>query len=239
MKAVNDYLAGVIRLYHTREDTNQLENIVAIDVYRRCADVLSADREWTLAGTKTIVTSDDKDFVFVDYSARHGEKYDYKTVVSVLEGENKVTYDGVECSVESSVCGVVIASGDQHYAINFNVTYSAQRNYNMSYIQPYHSKYPHAVQNGDANFSNGTVSGYFNAMDENCSLKGTTGLFAEMIENFLTDGRIKTLKTYDGYIWRVVIDTPIKREKTNTRDLVFFSFSWHAVADAIPAGYFA
>lgn len=239
MEAINDYSAGVIRVYHANEDTNGLENISSIALYRRCLNVYGSDAEWALAGTKPVITSDDKDFVFVDYSARHGEKYEYKAIITTDVNGAITTHDGAMCKVDSSVCGVVIGAGDECYAINFNVTYTTQREYNMAYIKPYYSKYPHAIQNGDANYNSGTVSGYFNPFDDNCSIANKTGYFAEWVEDFLTDGRIKTLKTYDGYVWRVMIDTPVKREKTNSRGLVYFSFNWNAVADPIPAGYFA
>lgn len=238
MEAINDYFAGVIKVHHTSEDTNDLENIVSISIYRRCTNAFSSDLEWTIAGTKPVITNDDKDFVFVDYSARHGEKYKYKTVIKVMENDVAVSYDGATCEVDSVVCGIVIGADDKYYSINFNVSYTTQREYNMAYVQPYYSKYPHAIQNGDANFNTGSVSGYFNLLDSNCSLEEKTGMFAEEVEEFLTNGKVKTLKTYDGYVWRIMVDSPIKREKTDSRGLVYFNFSWHAVAAPVPTGFF-
>ena len=236
---MNDYLAGVIRLYHTSEDLGDFGDITAISVYRKCTNPLAPDSEWTLVDTKKVITTNDQNFMFVDYSARSGESYEYKTIASGFENGIVVSYEGSKCSVASETAGIVIGAGDEYYTLNFNVTYTAQKEYNMAYVRPYYSKYPHAIQNGDANFHSGSVSSYFNQMGDNCTVNRGNGYYAEQIENFLMDGRIKTLKTYDGYVWKIMIDAPVKREKTNEKGLVFFTFNWHAVAEPSPAGFFA
>lgn len=231
MEAINEYTTGVVRVKHTIADANGLEGITAVNVYRKS----DTEREWTLVAVRNIITSDDVKFELMDFSARAKTNYTYK--VGLVVGAEET--EGASVSVLSDFGGVFIGTDAEQYMAVVAADCTSQRQYNMTYVTPFYSKYPHAIQNGEANFSFGTAKGWFNRIDENCQIVMETAEFNEAVEDFLTNGEIKTLKKYDGRVWRVQIDSPIKNEIIKLNGVVCMSFSWNEVEAPTPLTRFA
>lgn len=221
MEAINEYTTGVVRVRHVIADANGLTGITAVNVYRKSA----AEKEWTLVAVRNIITSDDVKFEMIDFSARAKTEYAYK-VGLVIAGEE---IEGASCNVRSDFGGVFIGTLTEQYVANAAAECTSQRQYNMTYVTPFYSKYPHAIQNGDANFSFGTARGWFNRIDEGCQITKESAEYNEALEDFLTNGEIKTLKKFDGRVWRVQIDNQIRNEETRLDGIVCLSFLWHEV----------
>ena len=201
-------------------------SVTAVKIQRR----IFGEQNWQEIRNIPIITSDDLTFSMFDYTANSYQVYEYRNVITA-----DTEYIGPVKKIETRFDGILIGNNEKCFVSLLSPKYTQQREFNTAYVKPFNSQYPHVVYNGAANSSKGTVSGFFNPINDDCQIEMKYGPYATEIVDFLSDGTPKFLKTFDGFSWYVQIDTPIKTDYDNVIGLIKIDFSWTEIGKA-PAG---
>lgn len=202
--------------------------------YRRYEDSHYTDQT-IIVDSVAINMPNDLNKTFTDFTAMPGVQYKYRVHYHFyLDGEVNTISKWANDWVEVKYRGVLLLDETGGYSVLISPNYTLKKTYNVSYVKPYYSKYPHAIQNGNMNYYSGTFTGVYNPIDEQCRLirqKIIDGKNYELqVMEFLANGRPKILKTYDGNIWYVMIDSQITKEK-NGANLMQISFNWTQIGE--------
>lgn len=174
----------------------------------------------------------DIDFVRYDYLAQNDTEYEYAIVpvIGNVEGEYSMN------SIESQFYGVFITDGKTSYKFKENVSYSNNEKVRLTATyEPYGSKYPIVVSNGELSYNKGTVSGDILILTDNEQLdRKATVERLKSIESFLTTSSAKILKDFNGNIWLVTLsdNLPITYYSEVGMGFAQVSFNWSEIGDS-------
>ena len=188
--------------------------------------------EWITLYEVPINSVEDINFVKYDYLAKNETEYEYAIVpiIGTVEGEYNIN------SIESQFYGIFITDGESIYKFKENASYSGTERVRATGIyEPYGSKYPIVVSNGNLNYDRGTLSGSVIVLDnnENLDRKGTVERL-NAIKNFLTTPYAKVLKDFNGNIWLVNLHDNVSVNYYPEVGMGFaqVSFNWSEIGDA-------
>lgn len=132
------------------------------------------------------------------------------------------------------------------YPARFNETLAWNKNRNAATVVTLGSKYPFVINNGDANYYSGQLDGLFILMDENCKLDTEEiNKYRMNLDDFLSNGLAKIIKTNEGDMFMVAIDNTITHQDNGTFidtdnnhwvKLMNTQFSWSEIGDAYDVG---
>lgn len=230
MIVTNEPRQCVVRISHSATDVEDKSGVTAVGVRRREAE----SDVWELICKANILDASQENqyaFVVTDKTARSLAQYVYQNVI--YRGSNE-TY-GPEISLNVVCDGVLAATAREGISLLMNVEYTARQNYSMNYVRPFYSRYPHSVQNGEANYATGTVKGLINTFSPMCEIEMKNGHDANTVVAFLTNGLPKLIKTHDGRAWYAQIDgESVSIQDGGDYGLVEVSFAWTEIG-AVPA----
>ena len=230
MTVANEPRQCVVRISHTADDVADKTGVTAVGVRRREA----GSDTWELIYTTNILDASQSNqytFIVTDRTARSLVRYVYQNVIY----RGAVETYGPETTLDVLCDGILISTARESLSLLMNVGYTMRQNYSMSYVRPFYSKYPHSIQNGEANYATGTVKGLINTFDTLCEIEMKNGHDADAVVAFLTNGTPKLLKAHDGHAWYVQIDgESVSAQDGGAYGLVEISFSWTEVG-AVPA----
>lgn len=104
----------------------------------------------------------------------------------------------------------------------FNITYNRE----SSTIVAPGSKYPYVINNGIAKYYSGTLNVSFIDM-ENCELDVENAWkFRKNVDEFMTNGKAKILKTWQGEMWMVNVTGSIDRSSTDDCRIMKQTINW-------------
>lgn len=174
----------------------------------------------------------DIDFVKYDYLAQNETEYEYAIVpvIGNIEGEYSIN------SIESQFYGVFLTDGKSSYKFKENTTYSNNERVHLTTVyEPYGSKYPIVISNGNINYDRGTVDGsviVFKA-GEQLDRKGTVERLNK-IKDFLGNPGAKILKDFNGNIWLVAMNDNSALTYYSEVGMGFasVSFNWSEIGEA-------
>lgn len=190
----------------------------------------------------------DIDFVKYDYLAQNDTEYEYAIVpiIGNVEGEYAMN------SILSEFYGIFITDNNSSYKLKGNASYSANERVRLSSTyEPYGSKYPIVISNGNLSYDKGTVSGdvlVYN--DGNTTSKTEDGAIVytgnigldrkatverlENIKKFLTTPSAKILKDFNGNIWLVTLSDNLSMTYYSEVGMGFaqVGFNWSEVGEA-------
>ena len=133
--------------------------------------------------------------------------------------------------------GVMITDGQTSYYSDLDVEISANRQYAVSYVQPYYARTPHAIHNGSLDYYKGSCSALWLPKDSNGDYtKEGCNEYKQEFMNWLTDGNLKILKTRQGQVWQISIDEEISNYDDDFIDDGKISFNWTEIGDVPTTG---
>lgn len=190
----------------------------------------------------------DIDFVKYDYLAQNDTEYEYAIVpiIGNVEGEYAMN------SIKSEFYGIFITDNNSSYKFKENANYSSNEKVRLSSTyEPYGSKYPIVISNGNLSYDKGTVEGDVLIYDNNNTMTkiengamvyiGNIGLDRkatverlENIKNFLTTSSAKILKDFNGNIWLVTLNDNVSMTYYSEVGMGFakVGFNWSEIGDA-------
>jgi len=182
--------------------------------------------QWLTLYENPVNSSDDLSVeVFDRYNASNTE-YEYAIVV-VATNNTEGSYN--IATADSKFSGIYIVEKDSAFKTKINARISGiQRNQQVTTINTLGSKYPFHIKNSVNNYESGNVSGFFVDVDTNTNILKIPEGFAyrKLLNDFLTDGKPKILKSDDGRVWLIsVVGTPSESENSH-KDFIISSFDW-------------
>lgn len=167
-------------------------------------------------------------FTRYDYGAVAHQEYEYMVIINTTDG-NKIY--GEIISVTPEYSGFLFMDKEKAYVSHLDTKCTHQRDFNVAFIKPYNSRFPHAIRNGELNANTGTFEGIFNRLDEHCEFVKSYASFENTLIDFLSRGTNKIMKTPDGHLWSVQINTPITVGQADFEGAVKIQFSWTEVGE--------
>ena len=168
-----------------------------------------------------------------DLYAVSGRTYTYKFKLVDSSTSTAVSWELTASPIECEFDGLWIGNETAQYQAVMNVKITAQREYAVSYVMLYYSRYPHAIQSGTLDYIKGSAEGLFlrteneEQVADGCTftIDGATA-YKDALAAFLTNGEPKVLKTRDGRIWYVMIDSPVNMASDDFIGDGIVSFNW-------------
>ncbi len=188
---------------------------------------------WVVIEARQVTNSGDFAFSGVDITAAAATDYEY-AVVPYSKG-----YSGEYSSefIRSDFSGIYIVDNDAIYGTpitdgHINTTRNIQRSFNTLLNR----RFPVACSNSVVNYDTGSCTAtwlHFN--EQNCQFEIEDNLrvpYQLNFMNWLTDGKAKILKSEDGRIWLIEINSNPSdnaRDQYNIREV---TFDWTEIGDA-------
>ena len=174
----------------------------------------------------------DIDFVRYDYLAQNNVEYEYAIVpiIGNVEGEYSIN------SIKSEFYGIFITDGSSNYKFKENATYSNNEKVRLTATyEPYGSKYPIVISNGQLSYDKGTVGGTIIVLTADEQLdRDATVKRLEAIKTFLSTPSAKILKDFNGNIWLVTLsdNLPLTYYSEVGMGFARVDFNWVEIGDA-------
>lgn len=188
--------------------------------------------DWYTLYNVPVTDPNDIDFVRYDYLAQNETEYEYAIVpvIGNIEGEYSIN------SIESEFYGIFITDGENSYKFKENASYgSSERVHLTSTYEPYGSKYPIVLSNGNISYDKGTMGGsvIVFSSDEQLDRKSTVERLTA-IKEFLATPSAKILKDFNGNIWLVTItdNLPITYYTEVGMGFARVDFNWAEIGDS-------
>lgn len=174
----------------------------------------------------------DINFVKYDYLGKNDTEYEYAIVpiIGNTEGEYAIN------SIKSEFYGVFITDGKNNYKFKEGASYSSNERVHQSTVfEPYGSKYPIVISNGQLSYDRGTAGGNVIVFtsDEQLDRNATVDRL-QAIKNFLGTPSAKILKDFNGNIWLVSLsdNLPITYYSEVGMGFARVDFNWSEIGDA-------
>ena len=205
-----------------------LSQITSIRLKRR----LKGTFNWMTLYDIPVNKIEDINFTKMDALAQSGTEYEYALVLVIGNVESEYMIN----SAETSFYGIFITDGNKIYKFKEGTSYSGNERVHMTGLyNPYGSKYPIVVSNGQLNYDKGTVTGSIIVPDavEQIDRPATVSKIKE-IKDFLCSPSAKVLKDWNGNMWLVSItdNLPINYFTEVGMGFASISFNWVEIGDA-------
>ena len=159
------------------------------------------DFTWKTIYEKEIHTNDDFAIEFYDYIEPSNREIEYAYVAVISNADT----DTISTSVTSKFDCHFIIGQDERYPVILDSELSRQYNRESNTIVAPGSKYPYVVNNGVARYYSGSLTATFIELKD-CQFDPERGWeYRNKIDQFLTDGKAKILKTFEGDMYMVNI----------------------------------
>lgn len=214
-----------VRIQLLQEDMAGLEGVTKIVIQRQDPKTLA----WKEALSRPVAKPADAAFTAADPYVATDKVYSYK-VLYINAAATILKTVPLNCNVQYR--GVCIGDGKgQAYLAPFNVTYHHARQTAVNYVQPFNSRFPIAIVGGAKNHEQGDVTGLFCPFDHECPVLENLTAYRHELVDFLCAPGVKLLKTFDGYMWMVHVDSGAADKLDFVPDTETVSFSWTEVAE--------
>ena len=190
---------------------------------------------WNTLVVKEILSIDDFNIYYNDYTTASGAVYEY-AIVPVLHGTEGI-YSS--CMVESAFDDLFIIEDSLVYSTDITDGFcDTTRNVPSAAVELLNSKYPIFIRNSIANYDSGTCKGSFVPFEEDECTRDFSAerdykriTFQKNTMDILADGIPKILKLPDGRIWLIQTTpnpTDTAEDAYNNR---YITFSWVEIGD--------
>ena len=176
-----------------------------------------------------IKSNEDFTFQRYDYLAAANQKYEY-AIVPCFGGVEGTTRSN---SVLSEFEGVFLVERDVAYQALLNMELTHKRVKSGSSVTTLGRRMPFHVSNGASNYTAGSLSATYIPHKDGQYDVDNGWKYREDINDFLTNGKPKILKNFEGKIWIIYIleDTIDETQKDHYQNVVT-SFDWNEAGDA-------
>ena len=216
--------------FNSQKNTGASDQISYVLISRRVHGEDDYDRIYE----KVITNTDQLTFYDFDIGVKCGTSYDYYIE---LTDSNSIGYTTIEfgeiLDVECWFDGLFIGNYEKQYMAHLNCKTSTTRNTQVSYVTTIASRTPYRVSNAFTNYVTGQSSGLFAPLDQyNQPDPQSTKEYINEVVDFLSDGTDKILKTSDGQVWYVSIDSQISVPFDEYyKGSCEISFNWTEIGD--------
>lgn len=219
----NDNLYGGNVLY------NQ-DIVTAIKIKRR----ILGEFTWKTIYEQPVSNNDDFNIEFYDYLEPFHQTIEY-AYVAVIGGADM---DSISNSVKSEAYSYfIVGANNECYPMILNMDNTITFNRESQIIKSPGSKYPYIVNNGISKYYSGTINVSFFEMDSNCQLDSENAWkYRNKLDQFLTDGNPKIIKSFEGDIWMVNIVNSIPRNNGGDYRVVSQQLEWVECGDPFSIG---
>lgn len=196
----------------------------------------SESDDWHTVSVRVVNDASDYLVTYYDRFNKSGTQYQY-VLVPIVSGQPGGYLPGnMTDFVESVFHGIYVADKDVLWGTPFDPSYTKNRIRETNVVTTLASRYPVVVSNGGANYDAGTASGlfvpYIDGSGRPSDIDLKNGLaYRDSFYDFLTDGRPKIFKTFDGLIKIVQIDGEISEDNSEFYLTPITSFNWVEIGD--------
>ncbi len=187
--------------------------------------------DWYTLYNVPVTDPNDIDFVRYDFLAQNDTEYEYAVVpvIGNVEGEYSMN------SITSQFYGIFVTDGQSSYKFKENASYANNERVHLTATyEPYGSKYPIVVSNGQLSYNKGSVGGSIIMFTDNEQLdRKATVERLKAIEDFLTTPSAKILKDFNGNIWLVTLsdNLPVTYFTEVGMGFARVDFNWSEIGD--------
>lgn len=188
----------------------------------------SGEFDWKTIYLKEVNSADDLSVELYDYLEPSRKRIEYAYVIVVGGSDIDIT----SADLYSEFQSYFICDYDNCYPIILNpennITYNRET---QSIVSP-GRKYPYVVHNGIAQYYSGTMTATFINVDDSCKLDLKNGwAYRNQIDGFLTNGKAKILKSFEGDIWMINTTGGVQRTINGHYQNVSQEFEWAECGD--------
>lgn len=200
------------------------ENVQKIKIKKR----YKGEFNWKTIYEQDIHTAEDFNIELYDYFEPSNREIEYSYVAVVSNVDMNATSAGVHSEFEC----YFICDHDVSYPILFDANHSVTYNRNSQIIVSPGRKYPYVNHNGIAKYYSGTMNATFFLTDEHCGLDTkNSDAYRKQIDEFLTNGKAKILKSFSGDMWMIQTSGSISRSVNSDYRIVSQQFDWTECGD--------
>ena len=178
-----------------------------------------------------IPINEDADFTFnrFDYLAASAQEYEYAIVASVAGSEGIPNTNKILSEFE----GTFLVEKEMSYQALLNMELNHKRTRQGTSITTLGKRYPFHVSNGASNYTSGSLSATYIPSNNGMYDVDNGWKYRETFNDFITNGKPKILKNFEGKMWIVYIeeDSIDESQKDHYQNVVT-SFNWFEVGDA-------
>lgn len=185
------------------------------------------DFTWKTIYEKEIHTNEDFAIEIWDYLEPSHRDIEYAYVAVIANAD----MDTISTEVHSEFDSYFIVGQDEIYPAILDTSISVQLNRESKTITSPGSKYPYVITNGISKYYSGTLTATFIELKE-CDFDVINGWdYRNKVDEFLTDGRAKILKTFEGDMWMIDVLGNIPRNTNNHYQNVSHQIEWVECGD--------
>lgn len=154
---------------------------------------------WKTIFEKEIHSNEDFAIEFYDYLEPSNTDIEYAYVAVISNADT----DTISTCVHSEFDCFFLVGQDESYPLELDTETSIQYNRESKTIVAPGSKYPYVVNNGISRYYSGTLTATFIEFKDNCYAVGDGWNYRNRIDQFLSDGKAKILKTFEGDMYMI------------------------------------
>ena len=180
-----------------------LSQLAYIKVKRR----KSTDFTWVTLYEKEVTSIVDLDIIYNDYYNKSGETYYYAIVPVLTDGTEG---DYITDDVETNYNYLFVSDVDQTFKMISNVSFNSSQIRLLGKHQALSGKHPILIANGEQNSSEGSISGSllgYDFDDDRTVNRDDANSQMDDFMSFLTNGKSKIAKDWNGKIKLIQVDT--------------------------------
>lgn len=187
----------------------------------------AGDFRWKTIYEKPIHDQTDFAVEFYDHFEPSNKEIEYAYVAVIGNAESYLAY----ASVYSQFDSYFIVGADESYPMIIDVQNEVTYNRESNTVVSPGRKYPYVIHNGIAKYYSGSMTATFIDIS-NCELDFENGWkYRNQIDQFLTDGQAKILKSFEGDIWMINVTGSIPRTINDHYQYVTHKFEWVEAGD--------
>lgn len=179
--------------------------------------------KWRTIYEKPIETDADLNFEIYDplNPSNTMLEYAYVPVINGNEGDTSTN------EIFSKFDGFFLVEKDKAYHALLNINNEYQLNRETATVTTMGRKHPYIIENGMTNHYSGTFKATFVQDDGNCVFDFKNGYkYRRDVDEFLSDGKPKILKDFEGKIWMVQIVDNISLDHSHHYQAPTHSMEW-------------
>lgn len=183
--------------------------------------------DWKTILEKEIHENEDFAIEFYDYFNPSKFEIEY-AYVAVIGGADS---DAISTSVYSDFRDYFLCEKAKSYPLILDVKSEVSLNRKTAVLEPYGSKYPYVVANGMSKYYSGSLTATFIELVD-CDFDVEHGWkYRNQIDEFLSNGKAKILKSPEGDIYMINIIDNLQRTTADNYQNVSHSINWVECGD--------
>ena len=224
------YLHGLYRDNTYAGNVDYSESIVSkVKIKKR----LKGEFTWKTIYEKEIQSSEDFAISIYDYYEPSKTYVEYAYVPVIKNADAAPTSTEVWSEFDSYFFVDKSTSIPAICNPTFGITYNRESN---TIVSP-GSKYPYVINNGVAKYYSGSLQVSFIELDSNCILDiEDAWRYRKHIDEFMTNGKAKILKTWQGEMWMINVTGNIERSEAGDARIMSQTINWVECGDPYSVG---